>query len=162
MQFARIFKYLRFGKDEETFSLSEWIADEDQQGFIFLTNTTKQRESLRGILSLFINCLADEVLSLDDNLSRRIFFFLDEFGTLQKMDAVKDLIILTRSKGCSFWLGIQDKSLLDNIYQKDIADTIVNNCNNYCIFRLNGYDNARYMSDLLGEAEKRLLTGHGE
>jgi len=153
-QYSKIFKYLRFNKDQKPFSLQEWVRDEKQQGYIFLTNNTKQRESLKGILSVFINSLANEILSLRDDLNRRLFIFLDEFGTLQRLDAVKDLIVLTRSKGCSFWCGIQDKSQLDYIYGPEISNTIVNNCNNYIIFRLNGYDNAKYFSDLLGESEK--------
>ena len=83
-----------------------------------------------------------------------ITIIADEFGTLQRMDAIRDLLVLGRSKGVSFWIGIQNKELIDSIYGKEIADTLVNNCNNYIIFRCNGYYTAKYMSDLLGEAER--------
>jgi type IV secretory pathway TraG/TraD family ATPase VirD4 len=139
---------------KEPFDLQEWITDDRRKGFIFLTNNTKQRQTLKGILAVFVNSAANEILSLRDDPDRRIFLIVDEFGTLQRMDAIRDLLVLGRSKGVSFWIGIQNKELLDAIYSREIADTLVNNCNNYVIFRCNGYYTAQYMSDLLGEAER--------
>lgn len=157
MQYAKIFRYMVNPQNKPSFSLREWLQDNKRKGTIFLTSNTKQRESLRGILSLFINSLANEILSLRDNPERRIFLIVDEFGTLHTMDSIKDLLALGRSKGCSFWIGIQEKSQLDEIYSRNIANTIINQCNNYIIFRMNDSDSAEYFSKLFGEKEIEMM-----
>ena len=157
MQYAKIFRYMVNPENKESFSVHGWLKDNNRKGTIFLTSNTKQRESLRGILSLFINSFANEILSLRDNPERRIFLIVDEFGTLHSMDSIKDLLALGRSKGCSFWIGIQEKSQLDEIYSRNIANTIINQCNNYVIFRMNDADSAEYFSKLFGEKEIEMM-----
>lgn len=157
MQYARIFRYMVNPRSKPSFSVRDWLMDGNSKGTIFLTSNTKQRESLRGILSLFINSLANEILSLRDDPERRVFLIVDEFGTLHTMDSIKDLLALGRSKGCSFWIGIQEKSQLDEIYSRNIANTIINQCNNYVVFRMNDSDSAEYFSKLFGEKEIEMM-----
>jgi len=153
MQHAKIFRYLVNPEQKAAFSLRDWVRKKERPGFIFLSSNTKQRQTLRGIFSLFINALANEILSLRDDLQRRIFLIVDEFGTLHALPSIKDLLALGRSKGCSFWIGIQEKSQIDAVYGRDLANTIINQCNNYLIFRMNDSDSAEYFSRLFGEQE---------
>lgn len=157
MQHARIFRYLTGEDTRPQFSLHDWVQDDDQQGFIFLTTRTKQRESLKGLMALFINSLSNEILSLRDDPGRRIMLFIDEFGVLPPMHAVKELLTLGRSKGCSFWIGIQEKAQLDEIYGDNVANTIINQCNTYAIFRMNDTRSAEYFSLLFGERESQSM-----
>ncbi len=157
LQYAKVFKYLSNPEDKPLFSLKQWLENDKGGGFIYLSSNTKQRQTLKGIFSLFINSLANEILSLRDNPKRRIFIIVDEFGTLHRLDSIKDLLALGRSKGCSFWLGIQEKAQLDAIYGKELANSIINQCNNYCIFRMNDADSAEYFSRLFGEKESELM-----
>lgn len=156
MQHARLFRYL-VPAHGQSFSLRQWLRDDSKGGFIFLNAVTKQRETLRGAFTLFINALADEILSLRDSLDRRIFILADEFGTLRALNSLKDLLALGRSKGCSFWLGIQEKAQLDAIYGKELANSIINQCNNYVVFRMNDSESAQYFSNLFGEKESELM-----
>ncbi len=158
IRYAKIFRYLQNPGKKESFSLRNWV-NSPGKGTIFLTNNTKQRESLRGILSLFINSLADNILSLRDDPQRRIFIIVDEFGTLQRMDSVKELLSLGRSKGCSFWIGVQEKAQIDDIYGRSISNSIINQCNTHIIFRMNDSDSAEYFSRVFGERES-ILTEH--
>lgn len=157
MQHARLFRYLIPADNKQTFSLRKWLQDDSKGGFIFLNSITKQRETLKGVFTLFINSLAQEILSLRDNPARRIFILIEEFGTLHALNSVRDLLTLGRSKGCSFWLGIQEKAQLDAIYGKELANSIINQCNNYVIFRMNDSDSAEYFSRLFGEKESELM-----
>ncbi len=157
MQHARIFRYLQNDSNAAHFSLHDWVNDESRRGLIFLTTRTKQRESLKGLMALFINSLSNEILSLHDNPERRIFLFIDEFGVLPPMHAVKELLTLGRSKGCSFWIGIQEKAQLNEVYGDNVANTIVNQCNTYAIFRMNDPRSADYFSLLFGESESESM-----
>jgi type IV secretory pathway TraG/TraD family ATPase VirD4 len=46
------------------------------------------QDTLKPILSLFIDLIGRRLLSMKDDYHRRIFFFLDELGTLQKLSSI--------------------------------------------------------------------------
>ena len=66
---------------------------------IYVTNYADIRDTLKPILTLFIDLLGRKLLSLADSHTRRVFFMLDEVNTLQKMSTLLDLLTLSRSKG---------------------------------------------------------------
>ena len=81
------------------------------------------------LLSLVIDILCKEMMSLpntfDENV--RTFFLVDELGALNKLPSLVDFLTLSRSKGGSMWIGIQDFGRIRELYGKDIAETIYNN-----------------------------------
>jgi type IV secretory pathway TraG/TraD family ATPase VirD4 len=77
------------------------------------------------VLSLFIELAGKRVLSLPDDLQRRFFFFIDEFGTLNNIPTMRTN---GRSKGMSIWIAIQDIGQIERIYGMDLSQTIVNSC----------------------------------
>lgn len=91
---------------EAGFSIRGWLQN-DKPGFIFVTNQSDVKDTLKPILSLFIDFLGKKLLSLPDDLQRRVFFLLDEFGTLQRLSSIKELLITSRSKGGSCWIGMR-------------------------------------------------------
>jgi type IV secretory pathway TraG/TraD family ATPase VirD4 len=120
---------------------------------LFVSNTPRVKDTLKPILSLCIDLLGRTLLSLPDDWQRRVYFVVDEFGTLQRLSTVTDLLTLSRSKGGSVWLGIQDLGQIDRLYRHDVRQTIVNACGNTVIFALADPDTQRYVSQLIGEVE---------
>jgi type IV secretory pathway TraG/TraD family ATPase VirD4 len=149
MQHTRCFEYMA-GIDGD-FSIGDWI--ENGHGMIFITNYADVQGALRPILSLFIDLLARRLLSMADDYNRRIFFLLDEFGTLQRLDAMVNLLTGSRSKGGSIFLGVQDIGQIDRLYSKDTRMSIVNACGNAVIFAVADPDNARYLSSKISDTE---------
>ena len=49
---------------------------------IFITNYADVKDTLKPILSLFIDLMGRKLLSMADSTQRRVFFLVDEFGTL--------------------------------------------------------------------------------
>jgi type IV secretory pathway TraG/TraD family ATPase VirD4 len=152
MQYAKIFQFMYSVNSSTSFSIGDWLRSPDSR-FLFLPNNVKQKDSLAGIFSLFFNLISNEILSLRDNPDYRIFMLMDEFGTLKKMDSIKDLLTLGRSKGACCFLGIQEKSQIDNVYGSDVAKTLINQCNIKIVFRLNESDTMEYFSKNIGENE---------
>jgi type IV secretory pathway TraG/TraD family ATPase VirD4 len=149
-----LFRYLLNPHNQPSFSLADWISDEDRQGMIFLTTRVKQREALSPLMSLFINSLASEVLSLRDHPdSIRLILWIDEWGVLPVMPSVKMLLQQGRSKGAVFVGGIQEKSQLDAAYGQEISSSLLNQFSTYIIFRMNNTVEAEFFSKLTGEAE---------
>jgi len=91
--------------------------------------------------------------SLKDDLNRRVFFILDEFGMLNKLNSIVDLLTNGRSKGASVWLAIQDVGQINNLYGDNLRQSIMNACNNYFCFKVNDYQTAELLSKKFGEAK---------
>lgn len=150
MQFAKAFEYM--SDSDGDFSIKKWL-ESQQAGFIFVTNYSDIKDTLRPILSLLVDLMGRKLLSLKDDYNRRIFFLLDEFGTLQKLSTIIQLLTLSRSKGGSAWIGIQDIGQIDKLYGKELKSSIVNACGTTAMFSVSDPDTAKFLSDKIGETE---------
>ncbi|HOE78449.1 MAG TPA: type IV secretion system DNA-binding domain-containing protein [Bacilli bacterium] len=151
MQYTSAFEYM---SNNNGLSINEWLRN-GKGGFIFVTNQSDLKDTLKPILSLFVDYFGKKLLSMTDDINRRVFFILDEFGTLQRLSTIKDLLIASRSKGGSCWLGIQDIGQINKLYTSDVADTIVNACGTSLMFAVSDPKTAKYLSDKIGETEYR-------
>ncbi len=102
---------------------------------------------------MFLDAFLIDLLSLPNDLNRRIPIVLDEFGELYPIRAIAKSFKLIRKKGGVLVLGVQEKAQLDLLYGPELADSILNNCNTRVIFRLNESNTAEYFSRLLDDAE---------
>ena len=143
-------KFLEILQDGD-FSIKDYL--KKGKGFIFLQNTASIKDTISPALSLFLDVFAKNILSLRDDLNRRIFFILDEFGMLNRLNSIVDLLTNGRSKGASIWLAIQDVGQINNLYGDNLRQTIMNACNNYFIFKVNDYQTAELLSKKIGEAK---------
>ena len=150
MQYVKSFEYM--SKADGPFSITEWLND-PKPGTIFITNYADVKDTLRPILSLFVDLLGRKLLSMKDDRKRRIFFILDEFGTLQRLSTIKDLLTLSRSKGGAVFIGVQDKGQIDKIYSPEFSQSILNACGNSLIYRVSDPMTAKYLSDRIGRTE---------
>ena len=150
MQYCKAFEFM--SNADGDFSIKDWL-ESDKSGFIFVTNYADIKDTLRPILSLFVDLLARKLLSMKDDFNRRVFFFLDEFGTLQRLSSIINLLTLSRSKGGSVWIGIQDIGQIDKLYTKDHRIAITNSCGTYVMFSVSDPETARFLSDKIGDAE---------
>jgi len=150
MQYVKSFEYM--SKADGDFSITNWLID-PKPGTIFITNYADVKDTLKPILSLFVDLLGRKLLSMKDDHQRRVFFILDEFGTLQRLSTIKDLMTLSRSKGGAVFIGIQDKGQIDKIYSPEFSQSILNACGNSLIFRVSDPTTAKYLSDRIGRTE---------
>lgn len=150
MQYTSCFQYM--GPGDSSFAISSWLHD-DRPGWIFVSNYADIQDTLRPVLSLFVDILSRKLLSMTDDYNRRIFFFLDEFGTLQRLSSIKNLLTLSRSKGGAVTIGIQDIGQLDKIYSPQLRQAIVNACGSSVMFAVSDPDTAEFLSRKIGEVE---------
>lgn len=148
-QYTRIFKEL--ANINGDFSLKNWL--KYNNGFLFLTVPPNHLELLKPFISAVINILITEILSFPDDQNRRVFFIIDELGALQKIPAITNGLTLGRSKGLSFWVGIQDFGKIDQKYSRSIRETLWNNCITKIIFRTDAPDTCQYLAQAIGQAE---------
>ncbi len=152
MQYCRIFEFATVLDDDskEKFRIEDWL--NHGKGYIYLTNYDSIRDTLRPMLSLFVNFLAKKILTADENLfGRRIWLFLDEFGSLHKLDTLIDILTLGGSKGVCVILATQDRGQVEEIYGPNLTDAIFNSCNSWAALRCKDSATARLIVDRVGE-----------
>ena len=93
-----------------------------------------ERESRHAIATMCISQMYKTLIltaSARPNLQlqRPVYFLLDEFANLPKVDKMDTIITVARSRKIFFEMAIQSYSQLDNKYTKEVADTIKGNCN---------------------------------
>jgi type IV secretory pathway TraG/TraD family ATPase VirD4 len=143
MQFTKSFEFM--SKSDGSFSIVDWL--QGGKGWIFVTNYADVQDTLKPILSLFIDLMGRKLLSMKDDYNRRIFFLLDELGTLQRLSTIVRLLTLSRSKGGSCWLGIQDIGQLDKLYSEQLRQAIINACANSAVFSVSDPTTADFPED---------------
>jgi len=104
-------------------------------------------------MTLFVNVIGSYILNLSDDLQRRIYLFLDEFTSLNKLEQVIKLIKLGRSKGASIWLAFQDFQQLEKIYSREDMRTVINSCATIAVLQLKEPQAAQYFADRFGKME---------
>lgn len=139
---------------EKSFSFKKYFSGPDSR-FIFLTNFKKVQKALSPLLTLFIDVAGRHVLSEDDINEAQIFFILDEFKDLKRLDSLSDLIVQGRSKGASVWVGAQDVHQVDEVYGADRRATLLSSLSSHVIFRVGDPNTAKYFSQAIGEQQRR-------
>lgn len=135
------------------FSIREWLHDPNTEGqALFLMNPARYEDNYKSYFTVILDLALKEMISLPNDINRRVWFFVDEFGSLFRLSSVVRLLAEGRSKGACTILGTQDMSQVRQQYDKE-TETIVNNCNNKVIARVTSYDEADYLSKNIGQAE---------
>lgn len=150
MQYVKIFEYMQHMDGD--FSVAEWV--KNGKGTIFIASNSTLEDTLRPIISLFVDLASLRVLNLKEDKDRRIYFFIDEFATLQKLNSVSNLLNLGRSKGASVWLGFQSLGQVNEKYGEDLAEAIINGCSSSFMFGLSSPTTAEFISKKIGEYEE--------
>ena len=84
------------------------------------------------LVSLIVQQLYREMLAIADEtkgkLKNRVMFYLDEIGTIPKIDSAEMMFSAGRSRRISIIAIIQSKAQLEKNYGKEGAEIIIDNC----------------------------------
>jgi type IV secretory pathway TraG/TraD family ATPase VirD4 len=149
-QYTNCFYYTKHLKND--WSLKKWLT-EDESSFLFITNYSTLRDTLKPLLSLLIDLSMKHLLSLSENVERRRFIILDEFASLQRLTSIVQALEQSRSKGVSIWIALQDLSQLQRVYSDVTAYSIINNANTILAFAVNDPNTTSLLSRIFGEIE---------
>lgn len=146
---------LRYLKEEEEniFSIGDWIKDDSKSGFLIISSRADQHESLKPLISVYIETAINNILSLNQSQNREIYLILDELPTLQYVPSLMSGLAESRQFGSNFFLSIQDISQIRDIYHKNKSQSINALCRNKIIFSTDDQETAKYYSDNIGIKE---------
>lgn len=136
-----------------SFSLRRYIREESDCRNLFLLNVVNYSEIFKPLMTFAIDTIIRETLSLPDKLERRVFFVLDEIGSLYRLNSLLDLLTVGASKGGSLLCANQDIGRIEETYGRSNAKTFFNNFNTDIILRVNEPETADFLSKAFGERQ---------
>lgn len=150
-------KFLTNSNNQKPFSIKNWVKNADDS-FLFLSSIADKHESLKPLLSLWLDLSLNALLSQDQQASnrfwqRRIWFIIDELPSLQKLPALNYGLAESRQFGGAFVISMQLMAQLREIYGKDGAESISGLCRNRLTFATPDQETARWCSENLGKKE---------
>ncbi|MCG6230274.1 type IV conjugative transfer system coupling protein TraD [Vibrio furnissii] len=141
------------GHERRRFSITEWVQDDDQKGFLFFSSNASQHVSLRPLISAWLATASTAQLGLTPDPKRRIWVIMDEMPTLHKLPELAETIAEVRKFGGCYVIGIQSYAQLLKNYGTNTADEIFDLLNTRFFFRAPSEKMARVSSADLGEQE---------
>ena len=135
------------------FSIQDWVQDDKQKGFLFLSSNAQQHASLRPLISMWLAIASNAILGLDANPGRRIWVIMDEMPSLHKLPELGSIIAEVRKFGGCYVVGIQSYAQLLKTYGKHAADEMFDLLNTRFYFRAPSSEMAKISSHDLGEQD---------
>ncbi len=144
------FKYLKGTK--HPFSIRKWITNPTDQ-WLFLCANPDQRETLRPLISCWLDTASNALMTLQPDLDRRLWFIIDELPALQKLPSLETMMAESRKYGGCVMAGVQSFPQLTNTYGYNQAQSILDLFNTKIFFRNTDPNTTQWISKVLGEAE---------
>ncbi|MFA0408922.1 type IV conjugative transfer system coupling protein TraD [Vibrio splendidus] len=142
------------------FSITDWVQDDKQKGFLFLSSNAQQHASLRPLISTWLAIASNAILGLKDDEDRRIWVIMDEMPSLHKLPELDTIIAEVRKFGGCYVIGLQSYAQLVKTYGKNTADVIFDLLNSRFYFRAPSAQMAQISSKDLGEQEVDVSREH--
>lgn len=135
------------------FSIRKWVENPQTDSWLFIHCTPAQRAAITPLVSSWIAIAIRSLINLPPDQQRRLWFFLDELQTLNKVRDLESLLTEGRKYGGCGVLALQGLSQLENIYGNHSTKTIIGNCSTKIIFSEQDPEIATRISKMFGEQE---------
>ncbi|WP_394230791.1 type IV conjugative transfer system coupling protein TraD [Shewanella colwelliana] len=135
------------------FSIRNWVKDDKETGFLFLSSNAQQHASLRPLISMWLSIASTAILEMEENPDRRIWVIMDEAPSLHKLPELAETIAEVRKFGGCYVIGIQSFAQLKKIYGDNAAKEMFDLLNTRLFFRSPSKEMAKISSEDLGEQE---------
>lgn len=107
-------------------------------------------------IGLAVSKIADP--SYSESKERQIYFFLDEFTQLGRIDPLIILVEVGRSKGVCSIFGVQDLAQIEKVYDRETAQIITSTMSSQIVCRANPGETAERISESFGEQEFEFIS----
>jgi type IV conjugative transfer system coupling protein TraD len=148
----RSFSYL--DDTEDGFSIRDWVANEKDDSWLFVTVKADQLPSLRPLITVWLDIAISAIMSLSADRNRRLYCVIDELPSLQKLPSLSDFLARARKYGGCGILGFQSYPQLEATYGIQDAAAITGYCSTWVALRANDTPTAKHVSENLGQVEQ--------
>lgn len=134
-------------------SLAEWLKQPGGQ-ILILRSSPSARAAVEAMNRAIFERLVQLLLSEQDVergiVDRSVWFFLDELRELGRLEGLRSLLNMGRSKGAAVCLGFQDIEGIKSVYGQEEALELIGQCGNKALLRLESADTAQWASTMTG------------
>jgi len=148
----RSFAYL--DDTEDGLSIRDWVANEKDDSWLFITVKADQLPSLRPLITVWLDIAISAIMSLSPDRNRRLYCVIDELPSLQKLPSLSDFLARARKYGGCGILGFQSYPQLEATYGIQDAAAITGYCSTWVALRANDTPTAKHVSENLGQVEQ--------
>lgn len=139
---------------EGPFSIRKWLEDKEG-GNLYITWREDMTAKLRPLISAWVDVICTTVLSIPESNSYRLWLFIDELASLEKLPSLEAALTKGRKSGLRIVAGLQAVSQLESIYGKVDSQTLRSCFRSLIVFSCSNTDpnTCDEMSKALGEHE---------
>ncbi len=139
---------------------AEKIAEQPTALFIKIPD---EKDTRHGLASLFILSIYKALIKVasareDLALPRDVYFIMDEFGNMPKIEKFDKMITVGRSRKVWFSMVVQSYSQLANVYGETCADIVKSNCTMKMFIGSNDIGTCKEFSELCGNKTVKTLS----
>ena len=122
-----------------------------------------EKDTRHGLAAVFILCMYKALIKVassreDLSLPRNVYFILDEFGNMPKIEKFDKMITVGRSRKIWFNMVVQSYSQLSNVYGNEVADIVKSNCGMKMFIGSNDIGTCEEFSKLCGNMTVRTTS----
>ena len=134
----------------------------DQPTALFM-KIPDEKDTRHGLAAVFILCMYKALIKVasareDLSLPRNVYFILDEFGNMPKIEKFDKMITVGRSRKIWFNMVVQSYSQLNNVYGEKVADIVKSNCGMKMFIGSNDIGTCEEFSKLCGNMTVRTTS----
>ncbi len=114
-----------------------------------------EKDTRHGLASIFLTNVYKALIKVasgydDLSLPRNVYYILDEFGNMPKIEKFDKMITVGRSRKIWFNMVVQSYSQLNNVYGDTVADIVKGNCGIKMFIGSNDLGTCKEFSELCG------------
>lgn len=147
--YLKSMKYITEG--DNPFSIRQWIKNEKGRNWLFITSLDDRHETLRPLITMWMDIVVNSLMSLPQSQKRRIWLVLDELSSLNKLPYLRKTLAKARKFGGCVVIGLQNFAELEEEYGSKGARSISSLLNTRYFFREPDPDLAKWSADNFGE-----------
>jgi len=122
-----------------------------------------EKDTRHFLASLFILSTYKKLIKVatglpGQTLPHNVYFIMDEFGNMPKIDKFGQMITVGRSRKIWFSMVVQSFVQLTNVYGKEIADIVIGNCGVKMFIGSNDTDTCKMFSEMCGNMTVRTTS----
>ena len=122
-----------------------------------------EKDTRHSLASLFILSTYKALIKVatdlpGQTLPRNVYFIMDEFGNMPKIDKFGQMITVGRSRKIWFSMVVQSFVQLSNVYGKEVADIVIGNCGVKMFIGSNDTDTCKMFSEMCGNMTVRTAS----
>ncbi len=131
------------------------ISDLAEKPTAFFVKIPDEKDTRHGLASIFMTNVYKSLIKIsstreDLSLPRNVYYILDEFGNMPKIEKFDKMITVGRSRKIWFNMVVQSYAQLNNVYGDTVADIVKGNCGIKMFIGSNDMSTCKEFSELCG------------